>query len=124
MIADLHHVQLSAPPESEAIARRFYRDLLGLAEIEKPPALKTRGGVWFKAGDRQLHIGVEQGYAPPRKAHPAFSVVGLDALRERLEAAGFKTESDDLFAGYRRLYVRDPFGNRLEFLEPLPSDDS
>ena len=82
--------------------------------------MKKRGGVWFEFNGQQLHIGVEDNYAPPKKAHPAFSVAGLDALREKLTAAGYATQDDELFIGYNRFYAQDPFGNRLEFVEPLP----
>ena len=30
-----------------------------LPEVEKPAALKPRGGFWLKAGDRQIHVGTE-----------------------------------------------------------------
>ncbi len=120
MIVSLHHVQLAAPPECESAARVFYGELLGLREIEKPPELKKRGGVWFECGDgRHLHIGVEQNFVAARKAHPAFVVAGLAVLREKIERAGYATTDDDYFIGYSRFYVHDPFGNRLEFVEPL-----
>lgn len=119
MLTAIHHIQLTAPRGSEEAARAFYGEVLGLLEIEKPPELKKRGGVWFQVGDQQLHIGVEENFTPPPKAHPAFSVAGLDALRERLNEAGYATQEDELFVGYNRFYVRDPFGNRIEFVEPL-----
>lgn len=119
MIAGIHHIQLAAPRDSESDARAFYGELLGLREIEKPSTLKKRGGVWFELGDgRQVHIGVEENFIPARRAHPAFVVVGLDALREKIERAGYQTTSDDFFIGYNRFYAHDPFGNRLEFVEP------
>lgn len=119
MLTGIHHIQLCAQPGCEEQARKFYGELLGLLEIEKPPELKKRGGVWFEVGDQQLHIGVEEGFTAPKKAHPAFSVAGLDALREKLNAAGYETQEDELFIGYNRFYVHDPFGNRIEFVEPL-----
>lgn len=119
-IVQLDHVLITAPSGSEAEARRFYGDLLGLAELEKPTTLKARGGVWFRVGDRQLHIGIQDGQdnAAARR-HVALLVDSLDALRARLEAAGVATEDDALLPGYRRFYARDPFGNRTEFLEPV-----
>lgn len=120
MLTGIHHIQITAPRECHAQARNFYGGLLGLPEIEKPAELKKRGGVWFQVGDQQLHIGVEENFLPPKKAHPAFSVAGLDALREKLNAAGYATQNDELFIGYTRLYVQDPFGNRIELVEPLP----
>ncbi len=119
MLIGIHHIQLSAPPTCEILARKFYGDLLGLVEIEKPAELKKRGGVWFEIGEQQLHIGVEKAFTAAAKAHPALSVAGLEALREKLETAGYTTESDELFIGYNRFYTHDPFGNRLEFVEPL-----
>jgi catechol 2,3-dioxygenase-like lactoylglutathione lyase family enzyme len=111
-------VQLAAPPGAEEAARAFFGGLLGLAEVEKPPALRGRGGVWFALGEQQLHIGIEDDFSPARKAHPAFLVSGLDALAERLAAAGFEPRWDDELPDVRRFYVDDPFGNRLELLEP------
>lgn len=123
MITAIHHVQLTAPRDCEARARQFYGDLLGLVEIEKPPELKKRGGVWFEFNGQQLHIGVQDNFAAPIQAHPAFAVAGLAALREKLNAAGVTTQTDELFIGYNRFYAHDPFGNRLEFVEPLFVDE-
>ena len=111
---DLDYVQIAAPPGGENEARHFYGTLLGLPEIEKPEPLRTRGGVWFQAGERQLHIGVEEGFAPARKAHPAFRVSGdeLDALAARLG----EVQWDESLPGVRRFYVADPWGNRIEIL--------
>ena len=117
-VVGLDHVQLAAPPGCEDAARAFYRDLLGLVEIPKPPALQDRGGVWFACGAQQLHLGVEEPFAPARKAHPALAVDDLDALAERLAGAGVEVTWDDAIPGVRRFYAADPFGNRLEFLSP------
>lgn len=123
MITGIHHIQLTAPRECEATARKFYGDLLGLVEIEKPPELKKRGGIWFEFNGQQLHIGAQDNFAAPQKAHPAFSVAGLEALREKLNAIGVTTQDDELFIGYNRFYAHDPFGNRLEFVEPLRTNE-
>jgi catechol 2,3-dioxygenase-like lactoylglutathione lyase family enzyme len=115
----LDHVQLAAPPGCEAEARRFFGDVLGLAEIEKPQPLRARGGAWFALSDGgELHIGVEDPFAPARKAHPAFRVdeEALDNLAARLESAGELVEWDDSLPGVRRFYTADPWGNRLELL--------
>jgi catechol 2,3-dioxygenase-like lactoylglutathione lyase family enzyme len=74
----LDHVQIAAPPGCEAEARRFFGDLLGLPEIEKPEPLRKRGGVWFAVGNHQLHVGVESEFAPAHKAHPAFALAAAD----------------------------------------------
>jgi catechol 2,3-dioxygenase-like lactoylglutathione lyase family enzyme len=117
-ILGIDHVQLAAPPGCEDEARRFYGELLGLPEVPKPPALRARGGVWFSAGQQQLHIGVEEPFGPARKAHPALLVAagGLDALAGRLLAAGAPVAWDDAIPGVRRCYTADPWGNRLELL--------
>jgi catechol 2,3-dioxygenase-like lactoylglutathione lyase family enzyme len=103
---------------SEERLRAFYSGLLGMAEIAKPPALAARGGCWFRAGGCVLHLGVEEGFRPPRKAHPGIRVSGLPELAARLERAGLRPAWDEELPGHRRCYVADPVGNRLELLEP------
>lgn len=120
MFDRLHHVQLAMPAGAEDRARAFYAGVLGLEEIAKPPVLAARGGAWFGAGGVELHLGVEDGFAPARKAHPGILVTDLDALVARLAAAGVDARPDGEFPGHRRVYADDPFGNRLEFLQPLP----
>jgi catechol 2,3-dioxygenase-like lactoylglutathione lyase family enzyme len=118
-VVGLDHVQLAGPAGCEPQARAFYGELLGLPELEKPAPLRARGGVWFGAGAQQLHVGVEEPFAPARKAHPALLVAsgGLDELAARLAAGGADIAWDDEIAGVRRFYVADPFGNRLELTE-------
>jgi len=113
----IDHIQIAAPEGCEPAAREFYRDLLGMREVEKPPLLRARGGCWFQCGDQQLHIGVEKDFRPAKKAHPAFAVANLDELRELLHSRGVETVEDDSLPGARRFYASDPWGNRLEFLE-------
>jgi catechol 2,3-dioxygenase-like lactoylglutathione lyase family enzyme len=119
----IDHVQLAAPAGCEEAARAFFGGLLGLRELRKPEALAARGGVWFAVGsEQQLHIGVvsepapAQAPAPARKAHPAFRATDLDALAQRLTAAGHPVRWDDSLPDVRRFYVDDPWGNRLELL--------
>ena len=107
MLEGVDHVQLAAPPDCEKDARRFFGDLLGLEELEKPAALRDRGGVWFRVGAQQLHIGVEEPFAPARKAHAAFSVTGYEELVDRLRAAGVDLTEDDSIPGVRRCVVED-----------------
>lgn len=119
MTFGLHHVQLAIPPGAEDAARRFYADVLGLTEIDKPVPLATRGGCWFRTDDLEIHLGVEDPFAPARKAHPGILVRGgFDGLVSRLEEHGIPTTPDDNFPGFRRVYLADPFGNRLELLTP------
>jgi catechol 2,3-dioxygenase-like lactoylglutathione lyase family enzyme len=112
----VHHIQLAMPAGAEDEARAFYGDVLGFREVAKPPALAARGGVWFRADDVELHLGVEEPFQPARKAHPGLLTDALDELADRLVAAGWDVRPDALLAGFRRLYVDDCFGNRLEFL--------
>jgi catechol 2,3-dioxygenase-like lactoylglutathione lyase family enzyme len=115
----LDHIQLAMPPGREAEARRFYAGLLGIPERTKPPELARRGGCWFESGALKVHLGVEAGFRPARKAHPAFLVTGLRGLRERLAGAGHAVSEDEPLAGYDRVFVDDPFGNRIELMEKL-----
>jgi catechol 2,3-dioxygenase-like lactoylglutathione lyase family enzyme len=117
----LDHVQLAMPSGREAEARAFYADLLGIPEVPKPPRLAKRGGCWFERGALKVHLGVEKDFRPARKAHPAFIVDGVRTLAAQLASAGFPVVEDEPLEGYDRVFVDDPFGNRLELMEPLPS---
>jgi catechol 2,3-dioxygenase-like lactoylglutathione lyase family enzyme len=119
-VVGLDHLLLAMPAGREAQARAFYGDLLGLPELKKPPNLEVRGGVWFALGGQQLHFGVEKDFRPAQKAHPAFLVKDLGGLRTRLAQHGYAPYEDEPLAGFQRFYVADPFGNRLELLEPVP----
>jgi catechol 2,3-dioxygenase-like lactoylglutathione lyase family enzyme len=114
----LHHVQLALPPGTEDECRAFYVDVLGLSEVEKPPVLAARGGLWVRADHLEIHLGVEEDFRPQRKAHPGLLVGDIDALAERLESSGCPVEWDADFPGMRRFYTQDNNGNRLEFLQP------
>ena len=113
----IDHVQLAAPKGSESRARGFFTDILGFEEIEKPAELKKRGGVWFKFGSCQIHIGIEEPFTPAQKAHPAFEVQNIDGLKNHFTIAGVMYIEDSQLPGANRIYVNDPFGNRIELLE-------
>lgn len=117
-ILSIDHVQLAMPEGGENEARRFYRDLLGLSEVPKPPNLAKRGGCWFENERVKLHLGVERPFSPAKKAHPALLVSELAGLIAAIQAAGFPIDGDEPLPGYARAYVDDPFGNRIELLEP------
>ena len=112
----IDHVQLAMPPGEEEAARRFYRDLLGMAEISKPAELAKRGGCWFESGSVQLHLGVEVDFRPAKKAHPALRCGDYDGLMACLRAAGVEVKLDESIPGVRRCHVSDPFGNRIELI--------
>jgi catechol 2,3-dioxygenase-like lactoylglutathione lyase family enzyme len=114
----IDHVLLAMPAGREDDARAFYQGLLGIAEISKPSRLAARGGCWFEAGEVKLHLGVEQAFAPARKAHPAFIVDDLTALIDDLKHAGYRLVEDEPLDGYDRIFVDDPFGNRIELMQP------
>lgn len=114
----IHHVQTAMPEGGEVDARRFYGDLIGLSEIEKPEPLRSRGGVWFQSGTLQLHLGVDRDFSPATKAHVAFEVADIAATRQRCLAGGHPVRDDDDLPGYTRFYTDDPFGNRVEILQP------
>jgi catechol 2,3-dioxygenase-like lactoylglutathione lyase family enzyme len=116
-ILAIDHVQLAMPPGRESEARVFYADLLGIPEVPKPPELARRGGAWFEDGPVKIHLGVDVDFRPARKAHPALRVRDLQALVARLAGAGVNVLVEPM-PGHQRVYVTDPFGNRLELLEP------
>jgi catechol 2,3-dioxygenase-like lactoylglutathione lyase family enzyme len=114
----IDHVQVAIPLESEARAREFYSGVLGLEEIPKPAPLLATGGVWFRVGPAELHLGVEADFQPARKAHPGLRVTDVQAVAAECTAAGFRIQWDERYPGVRRFYVADPFGNRLEIMQP------
>jgi catechol 2,3-dioxygenase-like lactoylglutathione lyase family enzyme len=116
-VVSIDHVQLAMPAGREAEARAFYADLLGIEEQPKPPHLAKRGGCWFERGALRIHLGVEKNFAPARKAHPALIVEDLPALVAALKRAGHRVVDDEPLDGYVRVYVDDPFGNRIELME-------
>lgn len=116
-IVGIHHVQLAMPAGGEDQAEAFYAGLLGLDREPKPDALAARGGCWFTGPGVEVHLGVEEGFRPARKAHPALLVEGLEELRRRLVAVGVEITDDLRLQGHTRIHAFDPFGNRLELIE-------
>jgi catechol 2,3-dioxygenase-like lactoylglutathione lyase family enzyme len=118
-VLGIDHVQVAAPAGCEDDARAFYGGLLGMEELPKPGGVCGRGGCWFRAGAQALHVGVQDDFAPARKAHPGLVVSDLGAIRARLAAAGTVVEDDRKLAGVDRIFVHDPFGNRLELRQSV-----
>jgi catechol 2,3-dioxygenase-like lactoylglutathione lyase family enzyme len=110
----IDHVQLAMPAGQEDVARRFYRDLLGIPEVPKPPLLAARGGCWFETGAVRVHLGVDDEFRPARKAHPALVVADLAATVARL---GLDVTWADDIPGVARCHLADPFGNRIELID-------
>ncbi|MFS0888835.1 VOC family protein [Peribacillus frigoritolerans] len=113
----IDHIQLAAPKGSEEAARKFFKNILGFDEVEKPEELKKRGGVWFEFGNYQIHIGIEEPFYPAKKAHPAFEIENIEELKKHLVTNGIDVIEDDKLPGAKRFYISDPFGNRMELLE-------
>jgi catechol 2,3-dioxygenase-like lactoylglutathione lyase family enzyme len=113
----LDHILLAMPAGGESDAWKFYQEILGIPEAMKPANLAARGGCWFEDGELKIHLGVEKNFAPARKAHPAFIVEDLAALTSALIKAGYPIARDQPLEGYDRIFVDDPFGNRIELME-------
>jgi len=116
-VVAIDHVQLAMPAGREAEAESFYCGVLGFSILPKPEPLAPRGGRWFASGAVQVHLGVEEDFRPARKAHPALRVDGFDDLVAKLEESGASWRWDLELPGVRRLYVDDPFGNRIEVID-------
>jgi catechol 2,3-dioxygenase-like lactoylglutathione lyase family enzyme len=114
----IDHVLVAMPAGREEEARAFYHGMLGLAEKAKPPQLAARGGCWFESGAVTVHLGVDKNFVAARKAHPAFIVDDLAGLETKLKQAGYKVTEDEPIVGCDRRHVDDPFGNRIELIEP------
>ncbi len=118
-ITRLHHAQITIPVGEEDSARVFYCDLLGLREIEKPDMLKERGGFWLQLGTLQIHVGTEEGVErSATKAHLAYEVENIAYWRQAMAQQGIDTGDSVPIPGFERFEIRDPFGNRVEFIQP------
>lgn len=118
----VHHILVSVPADKKAEAHRFYEEVLGFEPLKVAPEIGGGDDLWwYDCGDAQLHVAVEPGFRPHQRAHPALLVQNLDALGARLEAAGVEIRWNGHYPGLRRFYMRDPFGNRFEFAEPIGS---
>ena len=118
LIKRLEHVQLAMPVGGEERARAFYQGALGIPEVPKPAYLAHRGGCWFEREELKIHLGVDPDFHPARRAHPALLVEGLRGLADELRGRGYDVQQDERLQGYYRLYIHDPFGNRIELMEP------
>jgi catechol 2,3-dioxygenase-like lactoylglutathione lyase family enzyme len=120
----VHHIALTIPPGAETQVRAFYGGVLGMTEVDGGTAAGAGGGCRFRHGDLEFDFDVELGTRIIRQAHPGTLVADIDALAARLAEQGVTVEWDDKFPGYRRFYARDPLGNRLQFLQPVPAGTS
>jgi catechol 2,3-dioxygenase-like lactoylglutathione lyase family enzyme len=118
MLTGIDHVQIAIPAGREDEARRFYAGILGLSEVPKPAELAGRGGCWFKSGALTVHLGVDKDFHPATRAHTAFLTDDLASLAARARAGGCRIVDDEPLEGYDRIFIHDPFGNRLELMQP------
>ena len=119
-IIAIDHIQLAIPAGEEGKARKFYSEILGLTEIEKPASLAGRGGAWFQSDNISIHLGVEADFRPSRKAHPGFLVDDLNKYLEICQARGIEIDTTQPpLSGFKRAHIFDPFGNRIELIEKL-----
>ncbi len=116
-LESIDHVQLAIPRGGEDVARGFYCDILGLPERPKPADMAGRGGCWFESESVKVHVGVEEPFIPARKAHAAFRVRDVAALAAKARAAGLEVVDNSEIDNVERVFIYDPFGNRLEFLK-------
>jgi catechol 2,3-dioxygenase-like lactoylglutathione lyase family enzyme len=117
MPISLHHAQVFYPPGQDEEARAFYSTALGLPEVERPATLSAREGLWFQAGAGQVHLSAQDDLALHGRRHFALKVDDLDAMRTRLQSHGARFEEATPIPGWRRCYVFDPFGNKIELDE-------
>lgn len=117
-ILSIEHVQIAIPVGGEDRARAFYTGILGFVEVDKPAAMAKRNSIWFTAGSVSLHLGLEPDFHAAKRAHPALVVHGMDQILTACEREGVTVKPDVSFNGFRRVHIFDPFGNRLELMEP------
>ena len=123
-ITGLHHAQITIPQGAEEQGRQFYCHLLQLPEIPKPTSLQGRGGFWLQVGDRQVHVGTENGVERrATKAHLAYEVDDLAHWRQRLQENAIQIFDGVPIPGFSRFEFRDPFGNRIEFIQKLEPEE-
>lgn len=125
MILGVHHAQITIPSGEEEKAREFYCEFLGFSEVEKPESLKGRGGFWMQLPNLQVHVGTEDGFDRTKeKAHVAYAVDDLEKVRELLKNRGIEPLDGVAIPGYDRFECRDPFGNRMEFIQPQEGSEA
>lgn len=120
MIKGLHHAQITIPKGKENEGKMFYCTILGLKEMEKPNSLKERGGFWLEVGEKEVHVGTEEGFdRRTTKSHLAYEVTDIEQWRNTLENNEITILESVPIEGYERFEFRDPFGNRVEFIKRI-----
>ncbi len=116
-VVPLDHVQLAMPAGREPEARAFYEEVLGIPEIPKPASLNERGGCWFVQGDLKITWASTR-FPPGAQGASGFDRRRSEPAQGRAPQRWSPVPPDDELAGYHRIYVDDPFGNRIELMEP------
>ncbi|KZL13358.1 VOC family protein [Pseudovibrio sp. Ad26] len=117
-ILSLQHFNLPIAPDGDKLAREFYVDLLGFEEVERPESIRHRSGGWFSVGSVNLHLTVQDPFVANKVGHPAFVVDDIIKLTQHLRDAGYEVSEDPTFIGFLRRTTHDPFGNRVELMQP------
>lgn len=115
MAARLQHVSIPLPPGGKDVARHFYGELLDLDEVPVPETLNALNLLWYRMGDTELHLFVEEMMADRSARHFCIEVDDVESLRETLEAGGVAVVGATTIPGRPRYFCRDPFGNMIEF---------
>ena len=113
-VTGIDHIQIAVPKALEAECLAFYREVLRLSEIPKPPELRSRGGAWFQIDALQLHLGIDPGPSPESNRHVCLLVADLSIAKAEIVARGVSIKEEREAEGLARFFVRDPAGNRLE----------
>lgn len=117
LLTGLDHILIEAPAGCEDAARTFFGTVLELTELQKPAPLQKNGGVWFALPDgRQLHIGVTPDFQPRLKGHAALRTSDVNSVKNHLTRHDIPFKADEE-AGVPRVFLHDPWGNRLEIVQ-------
>ncbi len=117
----LHHVMVGVPPDEKEAAQRFYEGVLGFVPVDSPLESAGDGNLWwYSCGASEFHIALVPDYRANVRPHVAIGIKDLPAYRERLRSHGIETKLDYSYSGCWRIYIVDPWNNRLEFIEKLP----
>ena len=115
----IDHVQITAPRAREREARHFYVNVLGLRELNRPRTVPASGLSFALDEVTELHVVLaEDPFRPPLSDHFAVAVDDLESVKRRLAHSNVSYNPSPARAGYERIFVQDPFGNRIEFLAP------
>jgi 4-hydroxyphenylpyruvate dioxygenase-like putative hemolysin len=112
----IDHVHITVPEGKEDEAQQFYAQVLGFENMSRAKELSNSTGYWFKVAGIELHID-GQGDVPKGRQHFALEVSDIAGARRHLEANGISIMAQTPILGRQRFMFKDPWGNRIEFLE-------